>query len=163
MKVFIGEGIGTFVLTLFGCGSVTVAILFGEYSGIFQVGLIWGVAVTLAIYLTRYLSCAHLNPAVTLAMVLSKRMEANKLLPYMAAQLLGAFAAGLVLYLLFAPSITAYEAAHQIVVQRDAEARLAGVALTAGTAAQLIVNSARLVALRAQYEEPACFNDLFVL
>ena len=115
MKAFIGEGIGTFVLTLFGCGSVAVAILFGEYSGIFQVGLIWGVAVTLAIYLTRYLSCAHLNPAVTLAMVLSKRMEANKLLPYMAAQLLGAFAAGLVLYLLFAPSITAYESAHQIV------------------------------------------------
>ena len=115
MKAFIGEGIGTFVLTLFGCGSVAVAILFGEYSGIFQVGLIWGVAVTLAIYLTRYLSCAHLNPAVTLAMVLSKRMEANKLLPYMAAQLLGAFAAGLVLYLLFAPSIAAYESAHQIV------------------------------------------------
>ena len=115
MKAFIGEGIGTFVLTLFGCGSVAVAILFGEYSGIFQVGLIWGVAVTLAIYLTRYLSCAHLNPAVTLAMVLSKRMEANKLLPYMAAQLLGAFAAGLVLYLLFSPSITAYESAHQIV------------------------------------------------
>ena len=115
MKAFIGEGIGTFVLTLFGCGSVAVAILFGEYSGIFQVGLIWGVAVTLAIYLTRYLSCAHLNPAVTLAMVLSKRMEANKLLPYIAAQLLGAFAAGLVLYLLFSPSITAYESAHQIV------------------------------------------------
>ena len=61
MKAFVGEGIGTFVLTLFGCGSVAVAILFGEYSGIFQVGLIWGTAVTLAIYLTRYLSCAHLN------------------------------------------------------------------------------------------------------
>ena len=56
MKAFVGEGIGTFVLTLFGCGSVAVAILFGEYSGIFQVGLIWGTAVTLAIYLTRYLS-----------------------------------------------------------------------------------------------------------
>ena len=115
MKAFVGEGIGTFVLTLFGCGSVAVAILFVEYSGIFQVGLIWGTAVTLAIYLTRYLSCAHLNPAVTLAMVLSKRMEANKLLPYIAAQLLGAFAAGLVLYLLFAPSIAAHESAHQIV------------------------------------------------
>lgn len=115
MKAFVGEGIGTFVLTLFGCGSVAVAILFGEYSGIFQVGLIWGTAVTLAIYLTRYLSCAHLNPAVTLAMILSKRMSANKLLPYITAQLLGAFAAGLVLYLLFAPSIAAYESAHQIV------------------------------------------------
>ena len=88
MKAFVGEGIGTFVLTLFGCGSVAVAILFGEYSGIFQVGLIWGTAVTLAIYLTRYLSCAHLNPAVTLAMVLSKRMSANKLLARLDAPIL---------------------------------------------------------------------------
>ena len=38
MKAFIGEGTGTFVLTLFGCGSVAVALLFGAYSGIFQVG-----------------------------------------------------------------------------------------------------------------------------
>lgn len=115
MKAFFGEGIGTFVLTLFGCGSVAVAILFGEYSGIFQVGLIWGIGVTLAIYLTRHLSCAHLNPAVTLAMVLSKRMHPQKMLPYMAAQFFGAFLAGVVLYLLLSPSIAAYEEAHNIV------------------------------------------------
>lgn len=115
IKAFIGESIGTFVLTLFGCGSVAVAILFGEYSGIFQVGLIWGIAVTLAIYLTRHLSCAHLNPAVTLAMVLSKRMRPHKMLPYMVAQFLGAFVAGVLLYWLFSPSIAAYEEANGIV------------------------------------------------
>ena len=37
MKAFVGELIGTFVLTLFGCGSVAVAVLFGEYGSIFQI------------------------------------------------------------------------------------------------------------------------------
>ena len=53
MKAFVGELIGTFVLTLFGCGSVAVAVLFGEYGSIFQIALVWGIGVTLAIYLTR--------------------------------------------------------------------------------------------------------------
>ena len=42
MKAFVGELIGTFVLTLFGCGSVVVAVLFGEYGSIFQIALVWG-------------------------------------------------------------------------------------------------------------------------
>lgn len=114
MKEFIGELIGTFVLTLFGCGSVAVAVLFGEYNSIFQIAMVWGVGVMLAIYLTRHLSCAHLNPAVTVAMVISKRMKAGKMPAYLAAQFLGAFLAGLVLFLLMAPSIGAYELAHGI-------------------------------------------------
>ena len=115
MKAFVGELIGTFVLTLFGCGSVAVAVLFGEYGSIFQIALVWGIGVTLAIYLTRHLSCAHLNPAVTVAMVLSKRMKADKLLSYLLAQFAGAFLAGAVLYGLLAPTISAYELAHGIV------------------------------------------------
>ena len=69
MKDFIGELMGTFVLTLFGCCSVAVAVFFGEYNSIFQIGLVWGFAVTLAIFLTRNICCAHLNPAVSVAMV----------------------------------------------------------------------------------------------
>ena len=115
IKEFTGELLGTFILTLFGCGSVAVAVLFGEYNSIFQIGFVWGVGVTLAIYLTRHLSNAHLNPAVTLAMVLGKRMKASKIPIYLIAQFLGAFLAGVAVYLLFGASITAYEQAHQIV------------------------------------------------
>ena len=115
MKSFFGELLGTFVLTLFGCASVACAVLFGEYVSIFQVGLVWGIGVTLAIYLTRYLSCAHLNPAVSVAMVVAGRMKAGKLPSYLAAQFLGAFLAGLMLYVLFAPSIANYESLHGIV------------------------------------------------
>ena len=112
---FIGETLGTFILVLFGCGSVAVAVLFGEYNSIFQIGFVWGIGVTLAIYLTRHLSNAHLNPAVTLAMVCSRRMRVGKIPIYLSAQFLGAFLAGLVVYLLFSSSIAAYESAHQIV------------------------------------------------
>ncbi|MBR3454874.1 MAG: aquaporin family protein [Bacteroidaceae bacterium] len=115
MKGFTGELLGTFVLTLFGCASVACAVLFGEYVSIFQVGMVWGIGVTLAIYLTRYLSCAHLNPAVSVAMVVAGRMKASKLPIYLLAQFLGAILAGFMLYLLFAPSIANYEAVKGIV------------------------------------------------
>lgn len=114
-KEFIGELTGTFILVLFGCGSVAVATLFNEYTGIFQIGLAWGFGVMLAIYLTRHLSCAHLNPAVSIGMVISKRMNIRKLPGYLVAQFLGAFLAGWMIYLLFSPSITAYESTHEII------------------------------------------------
>lgn len=111
---FVGELIGTFILVFFGCGAVAVTVLFSSHVGLLQVATIWGVGVTLAIYATRHLSCAHLNPAVTLAMVLSKRMD-RKLLPvYWLGQFLGAFLAAAVLFSLFASSIANYEAAHGI-------------------------------------------------
>ena len=114
-KEFIGEALGTFLLVLFGCGSVAVSVLFNAYQGIMQIALAWGIGVTLAIYLTRHLSCAHLNPAVTLAMVISKRMLARKLPVYLFAQFVGAFLAGLAIYILFSPSISAFETTHNII------------------------------------------------
>ncbi len=114
-KEFIGETLGTFLLVLFGCGSVAVSVLFNAYQGIMQIALAWGIGVTLAIYLTRHLSCAHLNPAVTLAMVISKRMSARKLPVYLIAQFTGAFLAGIVIYILFSPSISAFESTHNII------------------------------------------------
>ena len=42
MKEYIGELIGTFVLVLFGCGAVAVAVLFGSFGSLLEVALIWG-------------------------------------------------------------------------------------------------------------------------
>lgn len=114
-KEFKGEALGTFLLVLFGCGSVAVSVLFDAHQGLMQIAMVWGIGVTLSIYLTRHLSCAHLNPAVTVAMVLSKRMASKKLPVYLTAQFLGAFLAGIAIYLLFSPSIAAFESAHNIV------------------------------------------------
>lgn len=125
IREFTGEMIGTLLVVLFGCGSVATSVLFGAHSGLMQVALAWGIGVTIAIYATRHLSCAHLNPAVSLAMVLCRRMAARKLAGYCAAQLAGALTAGLALYLLFAPSIAAYEASHGIIRGTPASVRTA--------------------------------------
>lgn len=115
MKDFIGEMMGTFILTLFGCCCVAVSILFGEYNSIFQIGLVWGLGVTLAIFLTRNICCAHLNPAVSVAMVVAGRMPARRLPVYLTAQLAGAVLSGLILYGLFSASIAHYESVHEII------------------------------------------------
>jgi len=111
---FVGEFIGTYLLVFFGCGSVTVAVIYSAFSGLFQVAAIWGIGVTLAIYATRHLSCAHLNPAVSIAMVVAKRMRIGKLAAYLAGQFSGAFVAAAVLFLLFSSSITSFEASNAI-------------------------------------------------
>lgn len=113
--VFFGELIGTFILVFFGCSSVAVAVLYSAHNSLFQVAGIWGMGVMLAIYATRHLSCAHLNPAVSIAMVLGKRMSARWLPVYFGAQFIGAFLAAMLLYTLFSESIAAYEATNNIV------------------------------------------------
>ncbi|MGD2272811.1 MAG: MIP/aquaporin family protein [Desulfobacterales bacterium] len=115
MAIYFGEFLGTFILVFFGTAIVAVSVLFNAPAGLVQVALVWGLGVTLAIYATRHLSCAHLNPAVSLGMVLARRMRPGLLLPYWISQLLGGVAAGGCLLLLFHTSISGFEAAHGII------------------------------------------------
>lgn len=107
---------GTFLLVLFGIGSVAAAVLTGAQVGIWQVAVVWGFGVTLAIYATAAISGAHLNPAVSLAFAIFRREQfpVSRLLPYWASQLAGAFLAGLVIFGLFARFFARYEADHGI-------------------------------------------------
>jgi len=115
MRDFLGEFLGTLIIVFFGCGSVAVTVLFDSHSGLFQVAAIWGIGVTLAIYASRSLSCAHLNPAVSIAFVLARRMAFKKLPSYLMAQLIGAFVAAFALYSIFSTSIIQFEMANNIV------------------------------------------------
>ncbi len=115
VAAYFGEFLGTFLLVLFGTSAVAVAVLFGALVGNFQVAAVWGLGVTLAIYATRHMSCAHLNPAVSLGMVLAGRMRPQLLMAYWACQLLGAMAAGATVLVLFHSQITGYEAVNGIV------------------------------------------------
>jgi len=114
-REFWGEFLGTFLMVLFGCGAVTVSVLFNSHQGLFPIAAIWGLSISLGIYATRSLSCAHFNPAVTIAMVVSKRMKARKVPVYLFGQFGGALSAAFLLYLFFEPSIAAYEAANHII------------------------------------------------
>lgn len=111
----IGEFVGTFLLVFFGCGCVAAATLLGAQVGVFQVAIVWGLGIALAIHLTDSLSCAHLNPAVTMALAAWGGFPWRRCPGYIAAQLLGAFAASVVLYIIYAGALTAFEAAHGII------------------------------------------------
>lgn len=114
-KAFLGEFIGTYMLVIFGCGTVAVGTLFNQYQSIFQIAAMWGIAVTLGIYAARKLCCAHFNPAVSIAMAVTGRMDARQLPVYLAAQFIGAFIGGLTLYLTFHTNIAAFETVHHII------------------------------------------------
>ncbi len=115
IAIYFGEFMGTFILVFIGTAIVAVSVLFSAPAGLVQVAIVWGVGVTLAIYATRHLSCAHLNPAVSLGMVLVGRMKPSLLLPYWFSQLLGGMAAGACVLILFCTSIAGYETAHGII------------------------------------------------
>lgn len=104
-KNFAGELIGTFIMCFCGIGAVATATLFGALTGPGQVGLVWGLAIAIAIFVTRNLSDAHFNPAVSLAMCIGGRMKWRDLPIYLVGQCCGAFLAAGGLWLLFADSV----------------------------------------------------------
>ena len=116
-QALIGEVIGTYLLVLFGTGAVAAAVLTEAQLGLWQVAVVWGFGVALAIYVSAALSGAHLNPAVSLAFALLRRraFPLSRLLPYVAAQLLGAVLAGITIAVLFWPFLLRFEATHGFV------------------------------------------------
>lgn len=113
----VGEALGTFLLVLFGTGAVACAVLTGALQGLWQVAVVWGFGVTIAIYCSAALSGAHLNPAVSLAFAVlrPKEFPLGRLLPYWLAQLAGAVTAGLVVWAAFAPFLARFEAREGLV------------------------------------------------
>lgn len=103
------------MLVLFGCGAVAGATLFGAFNSLLEVALIWGIGVALGIFASRNLSQAHLNPAVSVAMLLAKKVDGKTFGMYLAGQFIGAFLAGLVLFFIFNSSIELFEASREIV------------------------------------------------
>lgn len=105
----IGEFFGTMVLILFGDGCVATFALFAKVipgvSSWVVIALGWGLAVMLGVYVAGTVSGAHLNPAVTLGLASRGKHPWGKVLPYMGSQLLGAFIAALILFLVYQGAI----------------------------------------------------------
>merc|ERR1711973_382951 len=90
----LSEFIATFILMIFGVGSVAQMVLSNwKFGTFFSVNFSWGVGVTLGCYWGGGVSGAHMNPAVTLAFAAVKRLPWIKVPVYWTAQMLGAFVA----------------------------------------------------------------------
>jgi aquaporin Z len=101
MKKYGAEFIGTFWLVLGGCGSAVLAAAFPEVGiGLLGVALAFGLTVLTMAYAIGHISGCHLNPAVSVGLWAGGRFPTKELLPYIVAQVLGAVAAGGVLFLI---------------------------------------------------------------
>lgn len=95
MKKYVCEFIGTAVLVLFGCGSAAIA---GGVLGTVGIALAFGLSVVAMYYVIGNISGCHVNPAVSLAMLINKKMDAKDFICYVIAQILGAIAGIAILY-----------------------------------------------------------------
>ena len=95
MRKYIAEFIGTLTLVLFGCG---IAVVSG--GNLVATALAFGLAIVASAYVIGNISGCHVNPAVSLAMYLSKKMDLREFACYVIAQVLGALAGTGILYLI---------------------------------------------------------------
>jgi len=101
MNRYGAEFFGTFWLVLGGCGSAVLAAAFPEVGiGLLGVSFAFVLTVLTMAYAIGHISGCHLNPAVSVGLWAGGRFPANQLLPYIVAQVLGAIAAGGVLFVI---------------------------------------------------------------
>lgn len=101
MKRYVAEIVATFFLIFCGCGAMVINTESGGAITHAGVAAAWGLIVAIMIFAYGRISGAHMNPAVTISLALVKLHPKKEVLPYMLAQLIGAFAASLTLQQLF--------------------------------------------------------------
>lgn len=114
-RQMVAEVIGTWILVFFGTGVVHAATFCGAQAGLWQVAVVWALAIALAIYAVGAISGAHLNPAVTIAFAAFGQLPWKKVVPYIVAQLAGAMLAAAMLLFLFGGVISHFETQNGIV------------------------------------------------
>ncbi|MGH8569109.1 MAG: aquaporin Z [Gammaproteobacteria bacterium] len=101
MKKLAAEFVGTFWLVLGGCGSAVLSAVFPDVGiGLLGVSFAFGLTVLTMAFAIAHISGCHLNPAVSVGLLVGGRFPAKDLAPYIVAQVLGAIVAGAVLFLI---------------------------------------------------------------
>ncbi|HEY2431348.1 MAG TPA: MIP/aquaporin family protein [Vicinamibacterales bacterium] len=106
MQALLAEAVGTMILVLLGDGVVANVVLErtkGQNSGWIVITTGWAVAVAIAVYAVGRISGGHLNPAVTIALAAIGSFPWAQVPGYLAAQLVGAFAGGVLVWLAYLP------------------------------------------------------------
>jgi len=107
MKKYLAELIGTFALVLFGCGAAVVdgktipAAVLPDAPlgiGILGIALAFGLAVVVMAYAIGPISGCHINPAITISMLVARKISGKDAVGYVVAQFIGATIAAALLY-----------------------------------------------------------------
>jgi aquaporin Z len=107
MKKYIAELIGTFVLVFGGCGT---AVLAGEHVGWLGVSIAFGLTLLAMAYAIGPISGCHINPAVTIGLWFSKKIETKDVAGYIIAQIIGGILAAAVLLVILKGQPGGYDA-----------------------------------------------------
>ncbi len=105
----VAEFLGTGLLIVLGVGANATDVLLNKAPDRMMVAAAWGLAVALGVYLSGRLSGGHLNPAVTLALAARGDLPGSRVLPYVGAQVAGAFLAALLAYADYSEAFAAFE------------------------------------------------------
>ena len=139
MKAYGAEFFGTFWLVLGGCGSAVLTAAFPDLGiGLLGVALAFGLTVLTMAYAIGHISGCHLNPAVSIGLWAGGRFPADKLAPYIASQVLGAVAAGGVLYLI-ASGKAGFNVANGFAANGYGAHSLGGYSLLAGLVCEIVM------------------------
>jgi len=96
-RKFVAELLGTFALVLVGCGSAVIA---GGRVGFLGISFAFGLTVLAMVYAIGHISGCHINPAISVAMLVAGRMKLKDTVLYVIAQCIGAIAGAAVLWLI---------------------------------------------------------------
>ena len=111
----IAEFLGTGLFLFFGICCLSALKLTGASLGLWEICIIWGLGISLAVYLTAGISGGHLNPAVTVALWLFACFPGRKVVPYIVAQVAGAFGGAVLAWILYSTLFTQFETVHHMV------------------------------------------------
>lgn len=149
------EFLGTFWLTLGGCGSAVLAAAFPNVGiGLLGVSFAFGLTVLTMAYTVGHISGCHLNPAVSLGLVAGGRFKASELLPYIVAQVIGAVAGAGVLYLI-ASGKAGFDLAGGFASNGYGEHSPGGYSLTAGFVTEVVMTFMFLIIILGSTDERA--------
>ncbi len=136
LRKYVAELLGTFALVFFGCGSAVVA---GKYIGFLGIAFAFGVVVLVMVYAIGPISGCHINPAITISMLVARKISAKDAISYIIVQIIGAVLGAGVL-LLIASGMPGYSIAQNGLGQNGYDASSpAGFTLIAGFLAEVVL------------------------